>query len=544
MIFKNNLVFFFNRFVRKHSVVFIAILLLSVVSYSFTFINPLFFQILIDNIFINKEFQLLNFVILGMFFIFAISAITSYLNSYLMGRLNNSLYREVSQYLFSIILSSSMKNYQSNDTGDLITRVMGNVQLAVGISSSVIPHIFTSIITIILPFIIMLHFNIYLTLITISPGLLFMVLNLYFGKKIEKNQTKFLMIQAKILSILKELISIFPMIKVFNLNTWANDKFRKVNEEYYSTSMGFTKISSANASFNSFVVAIPTILFIIFGGDMVLKGTLSIGIFTAFLSYISMFFAPISQFSSFWNMYKSSTPAIDRIKEIIDKDIKETSYEKLNFKDGTISFEDVDFAYGEKIILKDFNNQFYKGLNYLVGDNGTGKSTIMQLICGILTSDKGKITIDGQNINNIEQKNLFNHISIVFSNPYLFKGSIYENIIVGNLNAEKSDVEEVCNLVELEDFIKNHEEGYDYDVGESGQLLSSGERQKVALARALINKKPILLLDEAMKSIDEETRKTMNSVLKKIQNNKTIIIITHNLSEIEKPSNIIKIPTK
>jgi ABC-type bacteriocin/lantibiotic exporter with double-glycine peptidase domain len=129
----------------------------------------------------------------------------------------------------------------------------------------------------------------------------------------------------------------------------------------------------------------------------------------------------------------------------------------------------------------------------------------------------------------------------VFSNPYLFKGSIYENIVVGNLNAERSDVEEICSLVELDDFIKNNENGYDYDVGESGQLLSSGERQKVALARALINKNPILLLDEAMKSIDEDTRKTMNNVLKKIQNNKTIIIITHNLSEIEKSSNIIKI---
>ncbi|MDR2544178.1 MAG: ATP-binding cassette domain-containing protein [Methanobrevibacter sp.] len=90
--------------------------------------------------------------------------------------------------------------------------------------------------------------------------------------------------------------------------------------------------------------------------------------------------------------------------------------------------------------------------------------------------------------------------------------------------------------------MKNNENGYDYDVGESGQLLSSGERQKIALARAVINKKPILLLDEAMKSIDEETRKTMNKVLKKIQNNKTIIIITHNLSEIEKSNNIIKIP--
>lgn len=157
MIFKNNFIFFFNRFVRKHSITFLAILLLSIISYSFTFINPLFFQISIDNIFINKESQLLNFVILGMLFIFSISAITSYLNGYLMGKLNNTLYKEVSLSLFSIILDSSMKNYQSKDTGDLITRVMSNVQLAVSISSSIIPHIFTSIITIMLPFIIMLH---------------------------------------------------------------------------------------------------------------------------------------------------------------------------------------------------------------------------------------------------------------------------------------------------------------------------------------------------------------------------------------------------
>jgi ABC-type bacteriocin/lantibiotic exporter with double-glycine peptidase domain len=455
-----------------------------------------------------------------------------------MGRLNNGLYREVSKYLFSTILNSSMKNHDV-DTGDLMTRIMGNVQLAVGISSNIIPHIFTSIITIILPFIIMLHFNIYLTILTISPGLLFVFLNLYFGRKIEKNQRKFLIIQAKITSILKELISIFPMIKVFNLNKWANNKFKNINDEYYSTSMGFTKISSANASFNSFIIAIPTILFIVFGGEMVIKGTLSIGTFTAFLSYISMFFAPISQFSSFWNLYKSSTPAIDRIIEIMDIETEDTGSENLNLKNGTIIFEDVDFAYGEKVVLREFNAKFHKGLNYIIGDNGAGKSTTMQLICGILTPNKGKITIDKQNISKLQQKNLFDHISIVFSNPYLFKGSIYENIIVGNLKAEKSDVEEVCKLVELDDFIKK--QGYDYDVGESGKLLSSGERQKLALARALIKKVPILLLDEATKSIDEETRKAMNNTIKKIQDKKTIIIITHNLSEIETPSNIIKI---
>jgi ABC-type bacteriocin/lantibiotic exporter with double-glycine peptidase domain len=344
------------------------------------------------------------------------------------------------------------------------------------------------------------------------------------------------MIQAKIIFILKELISIFPMIKVFNLNDWANNKFKKVNNEYYSTSMRFTKISSANASLNSFVIAIPTILFIIFGGKMVLKGTLSIGTFTAFLSYISMFFSPISQFSSFWNLYKSSTPAIDRIKEIIDTETEKTNNEKLNFKNGTITFENVNFAYGEKIILKKFNAQFYKGLNYIVGDNGTGKSTIMQLICGILIPNKGKIMIDGQNIIKIEQKNLFDHISIVFSNPYLFKGSIYENIIVGSLKAEKSDVDEVCKLVELDTFIKNN---YNYDVGESGQLLSSGERQKVALARVLISKNPILLLDEATRSVDHESKKAINDVIEKIKCNKTILVVTHDLKEIKPNNNIV-----
>jgi ABC-type bacteriocin/lantibiotic exporter with double-glycine peptidase domain len=149
--------------------------------------------------------------------------------------------------------------------------------------------------------------------------------------------------------------------------------------------------------------------------------------------------------------------------------------------------------------------------------------------------------IDNQNISKIMHENLFDNISIVFSNPYLFKGSIYENIIIGNLKADKSDVEDVCRLVELDDFIKKQKEGYEYNIGESGQLLSSGERQRIALARALIKKSPILLLDEATKLINEETRNSMNKTISKIKNQRTIVIVTHNLAEIETDVNIIKL---
>lgn len=526
---------------RIHWLVFLSILGLSILSFSFSFITPIFFKVLIDNIFINKQLYFLNTVIIGMICIFIISSITSYFNNYLMGKLEYKLYKEISEKLFYIIQASSMKNKWSNDTGDLLIRVIGNVQIATKIVSRILPQIVTSLFTIIFPFIIMSYLNLYLALVTISPCVLFIFLNLYLGKKIELNQKKVLTIYGAIFALLKELFSIIPVIKAYNLNNWACEKLENINNDYYSNSMIFTKISSVNASLNNLFSAVPVILFIVIGGRMVIDGSLTIGTFTAFLSYISMFFTPISQISSYWALYKSSTPAIDRINEVMDMEIEKREGGNLNIQEGEIVFKDVEFAYNQNIILKNFNVHFKKGLNYIIGENGAGKSTIIQLICGLYLPNKGEIMIDNQNISEIRQKNLFENISVVFSNPYLFSGSIYENIIIGNLGANKNDVVDVCKLVELESFIEKQQEGYEYNIGESGQLLSSGERQKIALARALIKKSPILLLDEATKSINEETRKSMNKTLNKIKNQRTIVVVTHNLAEIETDSNIIKL---
>jgi ABC-type bacteriocin/lantibiotic exporters, contain an N-terminal double-glycine peptidase domain len=209
--------------------------------------------------------------------------------------------------------------------------------------------------------------------------------------------------------------------------------------------------------------------------------------------------------------------------------------------DGIIKFDNVWFSYDNRYILKGFNATFAKGLNYIVGDNGAGKSTILKLLCTLYPVDKGHITIDGHEITDIKRNDLRKNISMIFSDPYLFDGSIYENIHIGDLAASREKVIHAARLVCAHEFISSSPKGYETNIGENGLKLSSGEKQKIALARAILKNSPIILLDEVTKSIDAESRKLFDDVLMRLKNDKTIIIITHNLSDIRSNSNVVHI---
>ena len=536
---KESFKYFLNKYLRQHILTLILIFVLSIFTLLFSFISPLLIRSLVDNVFVGKMTNLFVYIILGIIGMYIVSSVSSYYNSYITGKLNLVLLKEVSGSVFNVVQFASLKNTQSIKVGDMITRIMGNTQIAINIPVRIIPQIFMSIVSIIVPFFIMLSLDYTLALIIMSPVVLFALISNIFGKKMEKIQKAFLESNASIYSFLKENLSIIPLVKVFNLEKWSQNRFKNHMDDYYGISLNYTKTSSLNSSLSSLILGVPIVLLITFGGYMVLDGSISLGTFTAFLAYTSIFFSPISQLSGIWTSYKSSLPAFDRLKEILDMEPEHGDERKINIENGDITFENVRFSYDNRYILNGFNATFKKGLNYIVGDNGTGKSTILKLICSLYPVENGSIKVDGQDIVEIKRDSLIRNISMIFSDPYLFDGTICENLRIGNLDATNDEIISVAKLVKIHDFIESTPKKYATQVGEDGLMLSSGEKQKIALARAVLKNSPIILLDEVTKSIDKDSREAINKVIDELKMDKTVIIVTHNSREIDINSNII-----
>jgi len=536
---KESFKYFLNKYLRQHILTLILIFVLSIFTLLFSFISPLLIRSLVDNVFVGKMTNLFVYIILGIIGMYIVSSVSSYYNSYITGKLNLVLLKEVSGSVFNVVQFASLKNTQSIKVGDMITRIMGNTQIAINIPVRIIPQIFMSIVSIIVPFFIMLSLDYTLALIIMSPVVLFALISNIFGKKMEKIQKAFLESNASIYSFLKENLSIIPLVKVFNLEKWSQNRFKTHMDDYYGISLNYTKTSSLNSSLSSLILGVPIVLLITFGGYMVLDGSISLGTFTAFLAYTSIFFSPISQLSGIWTSYKSSLPAFDRLKEILDMEPEHGDERKINIENGDITFENVRFSYDNRYILNGFNATFKKGLNYIVGDNGTGKSTILKLICSLYPVENGSIKVDGQDIVEIKRDSLIRNISMIFSDPYLFDGTICENLRIGNLDATNDEIISVAKLVKIHDFIESTPKKYATQVGEDGLMLSSGEKQKIALARAVLKNSPIILLDEVTKSIDKDSREAINKVIDELKMDKTVIIVTHNSKEIDINSNII-----
>ncbi|MBO6974004.1 MAG: ABC transporter ATP-binding protein [Prochlorococcus marinus CUG1434] len=335
-------------------------------------------------------------------------------------------------------------------------------------------------------------------------------------------------------------------IKSFTKEKWELNRLNKESLDYQRSNKAAIKLSSAFIPLIRFAILFAFIAILLIGGFQTWNKTLDVGTYSFLVFITQRLLWPLTTLGHVLDDFQRSMASIDRVIDLIDTPIKiKDGKIKIDPKDtkGEIIFNNVNFNYpGRDLTLKNINFKIEKNSTLgIVGLTGSGKSTIIKLLLRIYDSNKGSITLDGLSIKEINLRDLRKSISLVSQETYLFHGSVQENIAYGSINPSFKDIVKASKIAEAHKFIEQLPDGYKTIVGERGQRLSGGQRQRIALARAVLKDAPILILDEATASVDNETEALIQKSLSKITKERTTIVIAHRLSTIKNADNIVVI---
>lgn len=506
---------------------------------------PLSIKLLTDD-FITKQ-NLRGFIIAGLsfFLIVVISTLAIYSFYVFGGKLEYQVSKDIRKSVFEKIEKFSITNIKKYEIGELISRLTSDVQKLSEVFSWGVMDACHSIIVLLFSIAIMLYLSFTLTIMLFLMLPIIYIVTLLFQKNILKFQRKVRDYNSKIIRSYTESLSYIKTIKALGIEEKKKKEFVVFNNKYRKYNLKSILISA---------IFVPTVMFIAsigvgfafnFSSISVMKNIMTYGAFLSFLTYSFQIFEPFKMLAQIFADLKSAQASAERVFQILyeDDEIIEGLETDINF-DGNIRFENVSFHYfdDDKLVLKDFNFEIKNGQSVaFIGSTGSGKSTIVNLICKFYDPTSGDIFLDGINYKNIDKTCLYNNLGYVLQQPQLFSISIKENIKFGNENATDEEIMEICNLLGIDEFISKLPDGIDTVIGESGYNISSGQKQLISFARALIKNPKLLILDEATSSIDTETEKFIQNKMKDILSGKTSIIVAHRLSTIKHCDKIVLI---
>ena len=507
--------------------------------------GPYLIKLAIDNyIIVGKPDGLLYIVLLyGLVILFEF--VIRYFQGYYTEYMGQKIMYDMRMEIFSHIQKLPMSYFDKNPVGRVMTRVTTDVQSLNEMLSSGIVTLFGDIFMIAGIMAIMLVLDWKLSLVTFSVLILLAIATFIFRAKV---RVTFRIIRTKVSNInsfLQESISGMNTTKIFNRQKENNDEFSSLNRDYLTT---YLRTILYYAVFFPVVILISTLavaLVVWYGGGQVIRNLLTLGTLVAFIQYVEKFFHPISDLSEKFGILQEAIAASERIFHLLDLKPAITSPAdpvKVERVKGNIKFEKVWFAYNEdNYILKDISFDLQAGQSVaIVGATGSGKTSIINLMNRFYDIQKGKILLDGVDIKRFNLQDLRRHIGVVMQDVFLFSGTVLDNIRLGNKDISVEKVVEASKYVNAHKFIKKLPGQYDFEVKERGQVLSVGQRQLIAFARALVfNPEVLLVLDEATSSIDSEIEALIQDALSKIMEKRTTIIIAHRLSTIKNVDKII-----
>ncbi len=500
---------------------------------------------IMDKIFIAKDRQMLVLIppfIVGLYFV---KGLGRYLQNYFMGYANARMVMDIRIAVFDKIIQMHMGFFSQERTGTIVSRIMNDVTVVRKANTDLIKNMIRQVLTLIGLLFVLFKRDWQLALIALTIAPCAGVVLALIGKKLrmltKRNQERIAILN----SFLIELLTLIKVVKLFNREEYEKKRFRKVLRKLFDIQMSKLKAQQLSSPMIEFVGSIAGAFVIWIGGMKVINGVITTGEFFSFLTALMMMYGPIRKLSGVNASINSAIAASERVVAFLDLEpaVKEAedAIDKGSF-DHELRYNDVWFRYpdSDEMVLKGINLTVKKGTRVaVVGESGVGKTTLVELIPRFYDVTEGSITMDGVDIRRLSFASLMRLVGMVSQDVQLFDDTIENNIKYGVPEATREDVVRVAKMADAHDFIMRTPKGYETTIGELGTRLSGGEKQRIAIARALLKNPPILILDEATSALDAASEAAVQKALERLMEGRTVIIIAHRLSTVRNAHKIV-----
>ena len=490
----------------------------------------------IEKIFIEKNEKLMVLIPIAILFAFTIKGTSLYLAKYLLIQVGGEVQKVLQLQIMQSILKSNVEKVNKKHSGKFLSHISYDAGLVKKLVTDTILLFSKDTLTLFALIGVMFYQNWKLALFAIVMIPLASVAAKSLGKRVGKVTTQSQEVSGFLNSFFIEIIKNHKIIKIFQNENYENSRLSKIINSFKEKVVKIEIVMTRATPIMETLTGLMIGGLIYYSGNLIIQEELELSNFFSFLAAMMLAYQPVRTLATLNMGIHQGLSAAKRIMPIIEDDNEDKkSHKDLEIKKGNINFDNVSFKYSESLqnILQKINLTIKSGeMTALVGHSGAGKSTILNLIPRFYEPISGKIFIDNQAINEYSLRSLRNNISLVSQDVSLFDDTIKNNIRYSKLTASDEEITEAAKLSNCDEFIKKLPDGYDTIIGENGIRLSGGEKQRLSIARAILKKSKIILLDEATSSLDAETEDKIQKAINYLTKNKTTIVIAHRLSTI------------
>lgn len=486
----------------------------------------------------------LAYMVTGIITIFLLKNVCDYMAMFFITFLKNGMLRDIRNAMYKKTIELPLSFFSEKRKGDTIARISSDVSEVqnsfLAILELAVKEPMTIIFTIVAMFLISVELTIFVFIFIPISGYIISLI----GKQLKRRSASAQREQGAFLSVVEETLGGLKVVKSYNAEPYFNRLFKKSTDRFFSLSNSIGNRQNLASPVSEFMgIAIIAVL-LWYGGNMVLvKHTLDGATFIGYMTLAYNILTPAKAISKASYAVKRGNAAADRVLEILEQEnpivSKPGAIRKEDFE-SAISISDIGFAYGKEKVLKDFSLEIPKGKTVaLVGQSGSGKSTIANLLTRFYDVQSGSVSIDGTDIRDMDLQSLRGLMGLVTQDSILFNDTIRGNVALGKQDATDEEIIDALKIANAYEFVKDLPEGMYTNIGDSGNKLSGGQKQRLSIARAVLKNPPIMILDEATSALDTESERLVQQALENMMQNRTSIVIAHRLSTIQKADKIV-----